>query len=163
MVNANKSLTATYVPDATDSCSTANASPKDTWISERSSGNNDVDWFEFHIGKKQKITIRVADQPISLKARALQGLLDPTGQRQRTRPQRRRDHPQAGPGDLSGPDHVAEQQLERRAPTGSASCAGSPASRSSAGQHLAEGEQHVGGALGEPAHVPAGTTRRRRR
>ncbi len=73
MVNANKSLTATYVPDATDSCSTANASPKDTWISERSSGNNDVDWFEFHIGKKQKITIRVADQPISLKAELYKG------------------------------------------------------------------------------------------
>ena len=48
-------------------------SPKDTWISERSSGNNDVDWFEFHIAKKQKITIRVADQPISLKAELYKG------------------------------------------------------------------------------------------
>ena len=73
VVGANKSLTATYVPDATDSCTTAMPSTKDTWISERSSGNNDVDWFEFHIAKKQKITIRVADQPISLKAELYKG------------------------------------------------------------------------------------------
>ena len=71
--STDKSLTATYVPDATDSCATATHSAKDIWITDRSSGNNDVDWFEFHIATKRKVAIRVANQPISLKAELYKG------------------------------------------------------------------------------------------
>ncbi len=71
--SVDRSLTATYVPDATDSCSSAAPSTKDAWLSERSSGNNDVDWFEFKITKKQKVTIRVTDQPFSLTADLYKG------------------------------------------------------------------------------------------
>ena len=71
--SVDRSLTATYVPDATDSCSTATALAKDVWHTDRSSGNEDVDWFEFHLSHRRKVTIRVSDQPISLKASLYKG------------------------------------------------------------------------------------------
>ena len=46
---------------------------KDVWHTDRSSGNQDVDWFEFHIAHRRHVVIRVANQPISLKAELYAG------------------------------------------------------------------------------------------
>jgi hypothetical protein len=61
------------VPDASDSCSSTPTSATDTWHRERSSGNSDIDWFEFHIAHTRRVAIRVTDQPISLKAELFRG------------------------------------------------------------------------------------------
>jgi glucose/arabinose dehydrogenase len=58
----NLDLTATYVPDAPDSCaSVTERSAKGAAIAERSSGNGDGDWFEFHIGSKRAVRVTLAD------------------------------------------------------------------------------------------------------
>jgi glucose/arabinose dehydrogenase len=60
--NGNMDLTATYVPDRPDSCAGVDdRSPKDTTILERSSGGGDDDWFEFHLGSKREVRIKLDD------------------------------------------------------------------------------------------------------
>jgi glucose/arabinose dehydrogenase len=61
-VNGNRQLTATYVPDRPDSCSRVDErSAKGTAILERSSGNGDADWFEFHLKRGRDVRIRLDD------------------------------------------------------------------------------------------------------
>ncbi len=67
-VASDKSLKATYVPDAPDACTSATTvSPKKTSIGERSSGNGDGDWFLFHLAKKRPVTITLANLPVGLR------------------------------------------------------------------------------------------------
>ncbi len=64
-VSSDKNLTATYVPDAPDSCAgIAGRSPKGSSISERSSGNGDGDWFEFHVAHKRDVRVTLDDLPV---------------------------------------------------------------------------------------------------
>ena len=64
-LSSNKSLTATYVPDAPDSCAgIATRSPKKVSIGERSSGNDDADWFEFHLAHQRDVRITLDDLPV---------------------------------------------------------------------------------------------------
>ena len=64
-VSSNTSLTATYVPDAPDSCAAVTTnSPKHVAIAERSSGNEDADWFSFHIGHQRDVRITLDNLPV---------------------------------------------------------------------------------------------------
>jgi hypothetical protein len=67
-VNGAISLKATYVPDEPDSCTSATtASAKQTWLSERSSGNDDLDWFEFHLAHRKHVVATLKNVPINLR------------------------------------------------------------------------------------------------
>ena len=60
------SLTATYVRDAPDSCGTATtASKTSSWLSDRSSGNGDVDWFRFTLSSKRRVVVTLGDLPVN--------------------------------------------------------------------------------------------------
>ena len=64
-VSTDKTFIATYVPDAPDRCGGADTnSPKRTDIKERSSGNSDDDWFQFHIKHKHEVRITLKDLPV---------------------------------------------------------------------------------------------------
>ena len=68
VADANISLATTYVRDAPDTCATTTtSSPKRTWLSERTSGYDDEDWFEFHLDRKRKVVITVVDLPVNLR------------------------------------------------------------------------------------------------
>ncbi len=59
------SLTATYVRDAPDTCSTATTSSSTgAWLSDRASGNGDVDWFRFTLTSKRRVVITAGDLPV---------------------------------------------------------------------------------------------------
>ena len=97
-------LTATYVPDAPDSCkSISERSPTGAAIAERSSGNGDTDWFEFHVAEQAR-RAREARRPARQgQARPLPLVHQPAWPRRTT--------PASRPSRSSG--------RSRRAPTGS--------------------------------------------
>jgi hypothetical protein len=68
VASSDRTLTASYVPDQPEACaSVTTPEPKATPILQRSSGNNDVDWFEFHIARKRHVVVRLTDVPVSLR------------------------------------------------------------------------------------------------
>jgi glucose/arabinose dehydrogenase len=62
---SNLSLAATYVPDVADSCSSARASGTGGWISDRPSGNGDVDWYRFTLKSRHRMVITAGDLPVN--------------------------------------------------------------------------------------------------
>ncbi len=66
LVAADMSLTATYVPDAPDTCATATtSSPAGSWISQRSSGNGDQDWYRFSLTSKRRVIVTLGSLPVN--------------------------------------------------------------------------------------------------
>ncbi|HEX5826784.1 MAG TPA: PQQ-dependent sugar dehydrogenase [Candidatus Limnocylindrales bacterium] len=57
-------LAATYVPDAGDTCASATRGATSTWISDRASGNGDVDWFRFSLDASRRVVITAGDLPV---------------------------------------------------------------------------------------------------
>jgi glucose/arabinose dehydrogenase len=56
------SLLATYVPDASDSCSSATPAPSSgTWTADHTSGNGDVDWFRFTLSSKRRVVVTLGN------------------------------------------------------------------------------------------------------
>ena len=138
-VSSNTSLTATYVPDAPDSCAGITArSPKQVPIAERSSGNEDADWFEFHLGHKRDVRITLDNLPVKGRLDLYKSCSNRAGVVQQPR-QAGRD-PEAPPreGDLPDPGDVPRQRLERepllapdQAPAALIARTGCPVSRAS--------------------------------
>jgi glucose/arabinose dehydrogenase len=61
VASSNVSLAATYVPDAADSCSSAATVATGGWISDRPSGNGDVDWYRFSLKAGHRMVITAGD------------------------------------------------------------------------------------------------------
>jgi hypothetical protein len=61
-------LTATYLQDAPGSCGSATSvSPSGAWISERTDGSSDVDWFRFRLSSKHRVVVTLGDLPADLR------------------------------------------------------------------------------------------------
>ena len=113
-VTADLHLTATYVPDAQDSCASVTTnSPKQVAIAERSSGNDDADWFAFHIGHKRDVRITLDNLPVKGRLDLYKSCSNLRGVVQQPRQAGR--VPEAPPleGDLPDPGDVPRQRLER--------------------------------------------------
>ncbi len=59
------SLTATYVPDAGDTCATASPVATGAWASDRPSGGGDEDWFRFTLGSKVRTIVTLGNLPVN--------------------------------------------------------------------------------------------------
>lgn len=67
-VSSSRSLVATYVPDAFDSCSTAGTVPTGTtWRTDHPSGNGDEDWVLFTLPSTRRVVITAGDLPVEAK------------------------------------------------------------------------------------------------
>jgi hypothetical protein len=65
VASGNTALTATYVPDAPDTCSTATAaSSTGFWHRDHASGNGDVDWFKFNLTSGRRVVTTVGNLPV---------------------------------------------------------------------------------------------------
>jgi hypothetical protein len=56
--------TATFVPDAPDTCATAKTVTAGAWTSDRASGNGDVDWFRFGLPGTRRVVITLGNLPV---------------------------------------------------------------------------------------------------
>lgn len=60
------SLTATFVPDAPDTCASATAASRvGSWIPDRISGAGDVDWFRFTLTSTRRVMVTLGDLPVN--------------------------------------------------------------------------------------------------
>jgi glucose/arabinose dehydrogenase len=59
------SRTATYVPDAPDACTAAKTVTPGAWVSERASGEGDVDWFRFTLPGRRRVVVTLGDLPVN--------------------------------------------------------------------------------------------------
>ena len=57
--------TATYVPDAPDTCASARTVTPGGWVSERASGGGDVDWFRFTVPATRRVVVTLGDLPVN--------------------------------------------------------------------------------------------------
>ena len=64
VASSNVSLAATYVPDAADSCASAAAFATGGWITDRPSGDGDVDWYRFSLKSGHRMVITAGDLPV---------------------------------------------------------------------------------------------------
>ncbi len=67
------SLTATYVPDAPDTCATAQAITPGAWTSERASGAGDEDWFKFSVSGTHRTVVTLGDLPVDARLELYSG------------------------------------------------------------------------------------------
>ena len=63
-VGATQTLTATYVPDAPDTCGSAATIAKGTWKPQHTTGPDDEDWYAFSITARQRVIVTLGDLPL---------------------------------------------------------------------------------------------------
>ena len=73
VVTSSVTRTATYVPDAPDTCATAKPVTAGAWTSERASGNGDVDWFKFTLSAKHRTVLTLGDLPVDARLELYSG------------------------------------------------------------------------------------------
>ena len=57
-------VTATYVPDAPDTCPSARSIRTGSWHAERASGDGDEDWFSFRTPARGRVVVSLGDLPV---------------------------------------------------------------------------------------------------
>ena len=113
-VTGDLHLTATYVPDAQDSCASVTTnSPKQVAIAERSSGNDDADWFAFHIGHKRDVRITLDNLPVKGRLDLYKSCSNLLASSNNSGKQAETLKRAAREGDLPDPGDVPRQRLER--------------------------------------------------
>jgi hypothetical protein len=65
--------TASYVPDAPDTCASARAVTPGAWTSERASGNGDVDWFKFTLAGRRRTVVTLGDLAVDARLELYSG------------------------------------------------------------------------------------------